>query len=308
MAKSFKIDAEFSALLPSPDRSALEAQCLADGRIREPLVLWQRDAKTLILLDGHGRNSIATKHKLKLPSPIIFKFETRQEAFNWIIDNQRARRNITEDQDKYLLGKRYQIARLPTGKPNVDKVSTLKKEEVAEKEGVSDRTLRRAADFAEAVDDAPKAIAEAVKGGELTATTAQLEAVAELPAAEKRKVIKAVESGEVETLAEALKEVESDEPDNSDTTIEERMEVWNRLVESFARKITAVASDAPRGPHLDETRLNILRDALKSAASGVRAAKGHAVCTYCEGKGCKPCRKTGYLTKNAYDSSPGAVA
>ncbi len=104
---------------------------------------------------------------------------------------------------------------------------------------------------------------------------------------------------------------EPDEPEEEapEPTVEEAMAASNKALESLAREITALHKKAEGldEPHLEDgkaSRLDTLLSQLKAAAGTVRAAKGHAVCSYCDGKGCKPCRKSGWLTKTASESAP----
>lgn len=86
------VDEEFQSLIPplsDDERRQLEENILQDG-IRDPLVVWQGHG---IIVDGHNRYSIATKHGLP--------FKTREIAFTdrdavklWIVQNQFGRRNV----------------------------------------------------------------------------------------------------------------------------------------------------------------------------------------------------------------------
>lgn len=87
------VDEEFQSLIPplsDDERRQLEENILQDG-IRDPLVVWQGHG---IIVDGHNRYSIATKHGLP--------FKTREIAFTdrdavklWIVQNQFGRRNLS---------------------------------------------------------------------------------------------------------------------------------------------------------------------------------------------------------------------
>lgn len=86
------INPEFKALIPplSPDEySQLEKNIIADG-CREPLITWGN-----ILVDGHNRYEICTKHGL--PFTTVEKdFADDSAAKLWMIDNQKGRRNLTD--------------------------------------------------------------------------------------------------------------------------------------------------------------------------------------------------------------------
>ena len=92
----FTIDEEFKNLLPplnAEDFENLEKSILRDG-CRDPLVIW---SETGILIDGYHRYEICTKHGL--PFKIEKKsFANRDQALDWMIENQRIRRNMNRFQ------------------------------------------------------------------------------------------------------------------------------------------------------------------------------------------------------------------
>lgn len=85
------IDPEFKALIPplAPEELAqLEANILADG-CRDPLVTWRG-----ILIDGHNRFAICSKHGLEFQT-VQREFEDQSHVIEWIIRNQFGRRNLS---------------------------------------------------------------------------------------------------------------------------------------------------------------------------------------------------------------------
>ena len=87
-----RIDQEFKNLIPplsESEYSLLEKEIIADG-IRTPVDLWDD-----VIVDGHNRYEIATKHGLGCPSKGI-EFQDKRAARIWIRKNQMARRNITD--------------------------------------------------------------------------------------------------------------------------------------------------------------------------------------------------------------------
>src|ERR1035437_10476059 len=91
----FKIDPEFRDLIPPlfPDELAqLEASILKDG-IRDPLVAWQKNG-TSLLVDGHQRWEIIARPKIRDYRVVGKEFQDRNDAKEWIIDNQCGRRNL----------------------------------------------------------------------------------------------------------------------------------------------------------------------------------------------------------------------
>ena len=85
------VDNEFKNLIPpltAEERKGLEESILKEG-CRDALILWNNT-----LIDGHNRYEICTKHNI--PFKTIQKdFKSRDEAFLYMIDNQKSRRNLT---------------------------------------------------------------------------------------------------------------------------------------------------------------------------------------------------------------------
>jgi len=83
------VDKEFKNLisrLNDWEYEQLEASIRIEG-CRDPLVLWGN-----ILVDGHHRYEICTKHGIEF-NTVQKEFESRREAKFWIYENQKARRN-----------------------------------------------------------------------------------------------------------------------------------------------------------------------------------------------------------------------
>jgi hypothetical protein len=107
---SFRIDPEFKSLIPpltDGEREHLTTNLLSNG-CREPLVVWVEER---LLLDGHNRHEICTKHD------ITYKIEEislgdRQAAINWIVNNQLGRRNLTAAHLSYFRGKLYNFSKV----------------------------------------------------------------------------------------------------------------------------------------------------------------------------------------------------
>ena len=116
------IDKEFQALLPPLDEgtyTALEASILEYG-CRDPLVLWGN-----ILIDGHNRYSVVTKHKLSYKT-VNIEFSSREEAMIWIISAQYARRNLTPMQIMLLRGRHYLLAlKIKTNEKGINQYSEV---------------------------------------------------------------------------------------------------------------------------------------------------------------------------------------
>ncbi len=106
----FKIDPEFEKMIPPLTRDEfrqLEENILEEGRIHTPIIVWDD-----IIIDGHNRYKIAMAHP-DIEYQIYKKeFDHRYEVIAWIYKNQLGRRNLTPQQKKYLVGRRYMMEKL----------------------------------------------------------------------------------------------------------------------------------------------------------------------------------------------------
>lgn len=79
---ALKIDPEFQGKIPPltfEELNQLEANILRDGRIINPIIVWQG-----LIVDGHNRYTIAKKHP-EIPFTVHEKeFASRYEAIIWI--------------------------------------------------------------------------------------------------------------------------------------------------------------------------------------------------------------------------------
>ena len=159
------IDPEFQALLLplAPEELAqLEANIIADG-CRDPLVTWRG-----ILIDGHNRFAICSKHGLEF-QVVEREFPDREVVMDWMDANQLGRRNLSPDAFKLSLGRRYNRTKKANGQRGPEKLdqidpaflSTAAK--LAAEHSVGEATVKRAGKFADEVAKTPglqKAIRE----------------------------------------------------------------------------------------------------------------------------------------------------
>jgi hypothetical protein len=152
-----KIDREFQNLIPAlstEEREQLEANIIEHGGARDSLVVWQRDDAADILLDGHNRYEIC--ERLGLPYEVEhLEFNTRDEAADWIDRNQLGRRNLSKQDYKLLLGRRYNRAKKQGQRTDLTLGQNAPKSErtsakLAKEHGVDEKTVRRAGQFQEA--------------------------------------------------------------------------------------------------------------------------------------------------------------
>ena len=198
---ALKIDPEFQGKIPPltfEELNQLESNILRDGRIINPIIVWQG-----LIVDGHNRYTIAKKHP-EIPFTVHEKaFANRYEAIIWICKNQLGRRNLTPEQKKYLIGKQYDAEKAIHGGDRksssaksssqngnlIENPKTCKR--IAVENGVSKNTVIRAEEFAKGVDAAEEAVPgtrQKVLSGEVKPTASEIASVARAPP-EKRPAL-----------------------------------------------------------------------------------------------------------------------
>lgn len=88
--QTITIDTEFKNLIPpltDEEYAGLEQSIVEEG-CRDALITWDG-----VLIDGHNRYEICTKHGIEFKTREFF-FADRNEAIEWIIKNQFGRRNL----------------------------------------------------------------------------------------------------------------------------------------------------------------------------------------------------------------------
>lgn len=108
-----KIDPEFAEKIPplTPEEfEQLEANILAEGTVLNPLIVWNG-----VIVDGHNRYKIIQAHPEISFTTHEKEFADRYEAIIWICRNQLGRRNLTDEQKKYLIGKQYEAEKAARG-------------------------------------------------------------------------------------------------------------------------------------------------------------------------------------------------
>ena len=180
--RQLNIDPEFRDKIPplsADEFSRLEENIVADGEIREPLVVWHNT-----IIDGHHRYKIVQKHP-EIPFKVKqMDFPDKWAAIVWMCRNQLGRRNITDEQKTALIGEAYKAQKMThggntrrehdesgkftTSRQNGDLRSTKTKDVIAKQFGVGSSTVERAEQFVDGLNEAEKVspgIKEAVLSG-----------------------------------------------------------------------------------------------------------------------------------------------
>lgn len=173
-----KIDPEFRDKIPpltDAEFEQLRENILADGEVYEPIAVWNG-----IVVDGHNRWKIIQEHP-EIPYKVKeMDFADKWAAFEWMYRKQLGRRNLTEQQKAYMIGKMYE-ARKNTdafkgnqytqkygdGQNVQDQTRREVKDgtsgEIGKEFGIDGKTVRRNEKFAKGVDVLREQNAEAAE-------------------------------------------------------------------------------------------------------------------------------------------------
>lgn len=198
-----RIDPEFQRKIPpltEAEFKQLEENILEAGQVYEPIVTWDG-----VIVDGHNRWKIIQTHPEIRYSIREMDFADKWAAFDWMYKNQLGRRNLTDEQRAYMIGKMYEARKnshgasdgfrgnqhtevLSAQNEHLAKRVTRQDEAIGKELGVSHMSVRRNEKFAKGIDAlrevSPEA-ADKVLEGKAKATKSD---VAEITKLEPKKV------------------------------------------------------------------------------------------------------------------------
>ena len=205
MSLHLAIDPEFASKIPplrEEELKQLEENILADGVVINPLIVWNG-----VIVDGHNRYRILQKHPEIQFSTYEKAFSDRYAAIAWICKNQLGRRNLTQEQYKYLIGERYEAEkRTESFYGNrftlADKSSRIQnesgysgertREKIARENNVSVSYVQRAGRFAQGIDAAEEAvpgIKQEILTGSIKPAEKAVAAIAKAPPEERPALV-----------------------------------------------------------------------------------------------------------------------
>ena len=212
-----KIDPLFQAAIPpltDAEYEQLRDNILADGEVYEPIITWNGT-----IIDGLNRWRIIQEHWDMLKD----KYHTREmdfpdqwAAFDWMYRKQLGRRNLTEEQRAYMIGKMYDARkhgvggqagnsnaqkRMGHGDPIVSSADVPGRtdEEIGAELGICGRTVRCANEFSQGVDalrEVSPDAAEKVLAGEVEVPWRDIRAIPKLEPEMVREMGDAIVRGE----------------------------------------------------------------------------------------------------------------
>ncbi|MBR5246735.1 MAG: hypothetical protein IKV25_05125 [Clostridia bacterium] len=205
MLENIKINPEFEHLIPplvDDEFELLKSNILSEQEIYTPIFVWNE-----FIIDGHHRFKILSENRDIKFRIVEKKFDNKYEAMSWICNNQLGRRNLTPENKKYLIGKRYDAEKLSYG--SVERITVKKNkscpssqngnlgtgmktcERIAEETGTSKNYVLRADEFAKGVDAAEEAvpgIKKEILTGKIKKPAKEIAEIAKAPV-EQRKVL-----------------------------------------------------------------------------------------------------------------------
>ena len=219
-----KVDLELKNKIPPlsvEEFKKLEENIVSDGEVIEPLILWNDT-----IIDGHHRWEIIQRHP-EVPYKIKhMEFPDKWAAIVWMCRNQLGRRNLTEEQRAYLLGKELEAQKQTVGNstslrgedgrfiqwdhsdPIGDSGRTAEK--MAKEHGIGSATVNRAEQFAKAIDAAEElspGFREGVLSGDIKAPRKVIAEIRHLPEEKKVEAIEAIRAGDVPGAKEIVRTV-----------------------------------------------------------------------------------------------------
>jgi len=111
--ENFRIDPEFQNKIPpigEDEFKQLRENILAAGEVYEPLVVWNG-----VLVDGHNRWKVIRENPYIKYTVREMSFTDKWAAFEWVYKNQLGRRNLTDEQRTYTIGKMYEARKNSNG-------------------------------------------------------------------------------------------------------------------------------------------------------------------------------------------------
>lgn len=176
MNRQLQVDPEFRDKIPpltEDEFKQLEQNILADGEIYEPIIVWNGT-----IVDGHNRYKIAQKHPEIPFKTREMNFPDKWAAFDWMYAKQLGRRNLSDENRTYIIGKMYEARKLTHGGDrksnsqiaNLNSKRTPRTDEILAAEiGVNHSTVIRSEKFSKGIDAiremSPDAADKILRGG-----------------------------------------------------------------------------------------------------------------------------------------------
>ena len=228
------INQELKELIPKlqqEEYQLLEKSIIEEG-CRDSIIVWDNT-----IIDGHNRYEICTRNNIPFKTQEM-DFDNIGQVKNWMIKNQLARRNLTDSQRRYFIGKRYKEEKKIQGTNNqyiqsekgqdVTFQNTAK--EIAEENNISDRTVKRNAEYSKAIDKIKEhqpEVAEKILNEEIRISNKDVITLSKHEPEEREKITEVIEKGEI-SINKAFQEIKKQEKKEK---LEEKKQEYKERVE-----------------------------------------------------------------------------
>jgi len=215
--KELIVDSEFQKLIPAlnpEEKVQLEKNIVENGCL-DSIKVWNG-----IIVDGHNRYEICSQNNISFTT-LDMQFDSREAVKEWIIKNQFGRRNISTYQRAVLALELEELFKARAkGKEHIRKTTLQNsaksqntidtREELAKIANTSHDTIQKVKMIQA---KAPEVIKQKVQSGEITINKAYVSAKAidKLPEDQKEIVISKIESGKVDNVGMAVKQLREEE-------------------------------------------------------------------------------------------------
>lgn len=210
-----KIDKEFKEKIPpltEAEFEQLRENILSDGEVYEPIVTWNG-----VIVDGHNRWRVIQENPEIPFRTKEMDFPDKWAAFEWMYRKQLGRRNLTEQQKSYMIGKMYEARKnteafkgnqytLKSGDGQNVQNQTRREikdgtsGEIGKEFGIDGKTVRRNEQFAKGLDaiaDVSKEAADKILKGESRVAKSDVSEMREATSEEVKEFADAVNRGEL---------------------------------------------------------------------------------------------------------------
>lgn len=206
-----KIDPEFRDKIPpltAQEFSQLEDNIIKDGKVRDPLVVWDGT-----IIDGHNRWAIIQRHPDIPYTTTLMDFPDKWAAIVWMCRNQLGRRSITDEQRAVLIAQEYdaqkktvgehvgnQYTKMESGENHlIPKSKNPTRAKVADAHGLTENAVKSAVEFSHGLDSADEVVPgfkDSVLTGTIKAPKSVIASLPKMEEPERKKAVQAIQNGE----------------------------------------------------------------------------------------------------------------
>ena len=281
----------------------LESNILADGEVREPLVVWDG-----VIVDGHHRWKIIQAHP-ELPFTVKEReFADKYAAIIWMCKKQLGQRNCTAEEISYLRGKQYEAEKQRQGGTganrytveqtgqNVHSVKSRKESRdgtsgrIGKEYGVDGRTIRRDADFAVGLDTAEQVspgMKVDVLSGKVKVPKSIISALSTMDADEQKQTVQDIKEGKTlrtpkaksertsskgtfdKSIQKIAADLKADKPPVEDEPV---AVIISSLIKEFSRKLRMTLAE--HSTEITEENSKKIIAVLSEAETAINEMKG----------------------------------